>query len=93
MAPKTAKAKAKASALGPSQPEAIEGPAGMGAATAPDLPELPPNADIEGPAAVSAATAPDLPELQPVADVEGHVGLSAATAPHPRARPNSQRGP
>ena len=63
----------------------------MGAATAPDLPELPPSADTEGPAGVSAAAAPDVPELPPIADVEGPVGLSAAAAPHPRARPNSQR--
>ena len=93
MAWQRAKAKAKARALGPSQPEAVEGPAGMGAATVPDSPVLTPTAHIEGPAAVRAATAADLPELPPIADVEGPVGLSAATAPHPRARPNSQRGP
>ena len=93
MAPKRAKAKAKASALGPSQPEAVEGPAGMGVAAVPDPPDLPPNAYIEGPAVVRAAAAPDLPELPPIADVEGPVGLSAAAAPHQLSWPNSQRGP
>ena len=93
MAWQRAKAKAKARALGPSQLEAVEGLAGMGAAAVPDPPELPPNAYIEGSAAVRAAAAPDLPELPPIADVEGPVGLCAAAAPHPRARPNSQRGP
>ena len=56
MAWQRAQAKAKAKALGPSQPEAVEGPAGMGAAAVPDPPELPPNAYIEGPAALRAAT-------------------------------------
>ena len=93
MAWQRAKAKAKGRALGPSQPEAVEGLAGVGVAVPPDLPELPPNADIEGLAGVSVAAAPDLPELPPIADIEGPVGLSAAAAPHPRARPNSQRGP
>ena len=61
MARKRAKAKAKARALGPSQPEAVEGLAGMGVAAAPDLPELQLNAYIEGYAAVRVAAAPDLP--------------------------------
>ena len=78
MAWQRAKAKAKASALGPSQPEAVEGPAGS-AATAPDLPELPPIADVEGLVGLSVAAAPQ-PRAQPNAQHGPRSGVAAQIA-------------